>query len=416
MRFKFSYTFIFIILLFSSCFLFNNGEASYSTNIAWKSNSFVVANSRNISLVDSAVYIFGEAVPSSGGELLVKVDANTGSVIWKTEPFPSAQQIAPMVIDDYVYVFVGDSIIYSFEVKTGKLSAIIETDTEGIGTKTEWNAITHENYLYFGVLVGRSGNYLARLNTNVIKRSQNTTESQNIQPEVVWKPESESRLFSETVIKDNIIYFTTSTFLINEDPIELVGINMDTITEVFHKWIDYDDGWGENPLIVQANNIYILSRSISAYNLNTGAQVFLKTFSDDTPDKELYSPASSLGLTYHEGKIYYTNGTSGHPGDRDDYQNIFCIDAQTGELVWSDIPLDSESLGTNPIIYNNRMYVPHGYGLRVYNPKNGKLIGVDNSFCGVGRGRNLLYNNYMITVRCDENTGDGTLVAVNLGG
>ncbi|MDR2956206.1 MAG: PQQ-binding-like beta-propeller repeat protein [Prevotella sp.] len=407
-----------LVPLFSSCFLFINGndESSYSTDIAWKSDSSWVNHYGYISLVDSAVYAFGEAAPGSGGELLVKVDANTGSVIWKTEPFPSAQLVAPIVIGEYVYIFINDSLIYSFEVETGELSAIIETDTENTGLEIEWNVIAYENYLCFGIQIGRGENYLAKLDTHVIDRFLNPTEPQHIQPEMVWNPQTEGRVYAQLVTRDNIIYSLSTSFMINDDPVELVGINMDTKTEVFHNWIDYDDGMAAFPLLINNDLIYILSESISAYNLNTGKQVFLKTFSDDTPDKEWYSSASSLGLTYHNGKIYYTNGNSGHPGDGDDYQNIFCIDAQTGELVWSDIPLDSESLGTNPIIHNNRMYVPHGYGLRVYNPKNGKLIGVDKSFCGAGMGRNLLYNNYMITVRCDENTGDGTLVAVNLGG
>jgi outer membrane protein assembly factor BamB len=388
----------------------NDEDPSYTTNIAWESDTFVAHHYRSVTIVNSAVYIFGAAASDSEGEMLVKVDANNGSVIWKTDPFPIAELISPKVIDDYVYVFIGKSLIYSFEEKTGELSAIIDTDME-----IDWSVIAYKNYLYFGAGIGSGEHYLVRLNTADIDRTMNVTESQHIIPEVIWTTETGKVVWAEPVVKDNIIY--THTYPASYDvPVEFVGINMDTKDIEWYKQINYDDGWSQYSLSIHEDIIYILSSSISAYNLNTGEQVFLKTFSDDTPDKELYSPADSLGQTYHEGKIYFTNGSSRYSGDGDDYQNIFCIDAQTGELVWSDIPLDSESLGTNPIIHNNRMYVPHHYGLRVYNPKNGKLIGVDKSFCGAGRGRNLLYNNYMITVRCDENTGDGTLVALNLGG
>ena len=97
------------------------------------------------------------------------------------------------------------------------------------------------------------------------------------------------------------------------------------------------------------------------------------------------------------------------------HRNIHCIDAETGELVWNAIAKDSESLETNPIIAHGRLYVSQHSGLRVYEPETGKLIGVDKSFCGAGMGRNVLYNDYMICLRVDRNTGDGRMVAVYVG-
>jgi len=40
---------------------------------------------------------------------------------------------------------------------------------------------------------------------------------------------------------------------------------------------------------------------------------------------------------------------------------------------------------------------------------------VDKSFCGTGLGRNVLYNDYMICVRENRDTGEGKLVAVYVG-
>ncbi len=306
-----------------------------------------------------------------------------------------------------MYVFIYPSLIYSYD---------IETDIESNGIEIYSNAIIYENYLYFGFgIPGTSGHYLTRLDTTSIDRTRNQNEAQYIKPEIVWTPESGRPVWAKPIVKDNIIY--TLTFVgFDDNPIELAGIDMDTKTKVFHKWIDYDDGGERNSLTICNDIIYILgSDSFSAYNLKTTEQVFVKIFSEKIPEKERYRAGGSVVITDYDEKFYYTSTVSRRLNDTDELRNIFCVDANTGNLLWNDIAPQSESLGTNPIIYNNKMYVPHGYGLRVYNPKTGKLIGVDKSFDGFGHGRNLLYNNYMITIRRNNN-GVGKVVAVDVGG
>jgi outer membrane protein assembly factor BamB len=132
----------------------------------------------------------------------------------------------------------------------------------------------------------------------------------------------------------------------------------------------------------------------------------------DTPDRENYG-GYTYQAVYYKGKVYYTSGESESGAD---FRNIHCIDAKTGKLVWSAIAKYSESLETNPIIAHDRLYVSQGSGIRVYNPENGKLIGVDKSFYGMGMGRNLLYGDYMICIRMDRGgSGTGNLVAVYVG-
>jgi outer membrane protein assembly factor BamB len=160
--------------------------------------------------------------------------------------------------------------------------------------------------------------------------------------------------------------------------------------------------------------LYYLSWAISAYNLKTGKQLYLKEFSlSNTSNNEgFYHAGGAVDKVFYKGKIYYTNGSSFRNG----FRNINCIDAETGKLVWHDIYKYSESLGINPIIAHGKMYVPQFMGIRVYNPDNGKLIGVDTSFCGFGTGgRCLLYNDYMITARVNRDTGESQIVAVYVG-
>ncbi len=403
---------VFIVPLFSSCSVLNsegNGESSYTAKILWESNAFVLGSNSNISIEGSSIYVFERTEHRADDDyMLVKLNANTGSVIWQTEPFPMIQLITPKALGNYVYVFIYPSLIYSYNIETGELSTIIQTDTENSGIEIEWNAIAYENYLYFGIY--GTENYLARLDTTTIERTRNPADVQHITPEVIWRPALGNYVLAEPVIKDNIIYCLSYCGITSDDPIELVGINMDTKVVVFHKWIDYDKGMERNSLFIHEDIIYVLGESLSAFNLNTGEQIFKKTFSGinplTAPDNEWYAAIfSSRGKIYHKGKIYYTNS----------YAHVICIDAQTGKLVWKDAVPPAGSLGINPVIVNDKMYIPYYSGLRVYNTNTGKLIGVDTSLLSSGSGRSLLYNDYMITVRRDRNTGSGTLVAVDVG-
>ena len=136
-------------------------------------------------------------------------------------------------------------------------------------------------------------------------------------------------------------------------------------------------------------------------------------FTDDLPNHKWYD-GRPLQAVFSNGKIYYTSNNFDSPLG---YRNIQCIDAATGKLVWNTITKNSESLHTNPVITHKRLYVSQYYGLFVFEPESGKLIGVDRSFCGAGfLGRNILYNDYMICVQIDDSdTGGGRMVAVYVG-
>jgi hypothetical protein len=98
----------------------------------------------------------------------------------------------------------------------------------------------------------------------------------------------------------------------------------------------------------------------------------------------VYANHAESDAAFYKGRIYYTYGV-GNPFADHDYRNIQCIDAKTGNLIWNDISKNSESHGTNPIVAYNRVYVPEGNGMRVYDTETGRLI-------GVAIARNFLYN------------------------
>jgi outer membrane protein assembly factor BamB len=222
------------------------------------------------------------------------------------------------------------------------------------------------------------------------------------------------------VIKDNVVY--VHTFARDSCIVELAGINVDTKEVVFYTTfgtredgLQFENGIMPHSLYIHDDVLYFLSSSFSAYNLKNGQQLYQKLlFTDGTLESlaKVYLAWDIIDATFYNGRFYYTTKDSVNSG----FRNIHCIDAATGELVWNDTAARSESLGTNPIIAHGRMYVPQvSTGLRVYDPDTGKLIGVDTSFAGFPTGRNILYNDIMITTRMDRATYDNRIVAVYVG-
>jgi len=218
----------------------------------------------------------------------------------------------------------------------------------------------------------------------------------------------------------NVIY--TGTNVLEGKSVEIAGFDTDTKEMVFHvtfggsedidlKARRIEVGSRNNPIFIHDNVLYYLSTSISAWDLVTGERLYRHVFTNDLPYSKMYM-AETLQAVFYKGNIYFTGSISYSPYDS--FRNIHCINAATGKLVWNAIAKDSASLDTNPVIANDKLYVPQGHGLWVYNPENGKLIGVDKSFHGTSFGRNILYKDYMICIRKDDDDG-GKLVAVYVG-
>jgi hypothetical protein len=209
-----------------------------------------------------------------------------------------------------------------------------------------------------------------------------------------------------------------------KEVVELVGLDRETGEVMFYttfggpedldKNTDYPElgaGVGGNPIFIHNDVLYYLSWSLAAWDLNSGQRLYRRIFTVDIPDSKMCMANEILQATYDGGKIYYVSFDNYYTPES---RNIHCIDAATGELVWNAIAIGSETLDTNPLVIHNRLYVSQASGLRVYEPATGKLIGVDQSFCGAGMGRNVLYNDYMLCVRRDPDNADGRLVAVDV--
>ncbi|MDR0290555.1 MAG: PQQ-like beta-propeller repeat protein, partial [Treponema sp.] len=96
------------------------------------------------------------------------------------------------------------------------------------------------------------------------------------------------------------------------------------------------------------------------------------------------------------------------------FRNIFCVNEKNGKLEWGAIPKKSEALGGVPIIYDNKVFVPHMNGICVYDADTGKLLGVDENIEGSALCFNQLYGSTMITSRESDEYPNGQIIALDL--
>jgi hypothetical protein len=354
-------------------------------------------------IIENEYVYFHETQKNNATPMLCKLNAQTGQIAWKV-PSDYSSLAHPVINGDYLYVFMNTNYFLCFEKETGAIAARVVVDINNQRLSMPWGIARYENYLYFGIGNYTSNNYFARLDTGLINMERRTSE-QRLEAEALWSSQYDFAVCSAPVFYNNAVYF--HTFVRDKSrPVELVGIHMETREQIFYYpfgnegGYSYEPGWGFNSLLLVDDILYFISASISAYNLTNGRRLYYKKFEIDMPPKKNYSAAYHVEATYYNGKIYYTTMSSNGVYDWG-YYNIFCIDAKTGNLAWGTIPKQSESLLVNPVIAHGKMYITHGYGLKVYNPENGKLIGADKNFCGNAVERNILYGDYLITTRDD---------------
>ena len=414
-----------ICILFSTCnnICDNNNtenEPPYAVKIAWDHG--LMSNDFESHIINDDYVYFYECPPEYNQVniyTLTKLEAETGNLIWRSIMFSNILRCQPIIIDGYVYVFLQPNIVLCFDTETGEHIATAQIDKE---FELEQNIIAYQCYLYFGLW--GNGRYFARFNTQDIQLNGNPDIVQDCAAELLWIPKTNGYVTGKPCIYNNTIFAGTYNPSL-EEPVELVGLDMDTWQEVFYTTFGGPDdtnigilfpedgaGIAGNPIFIHGDILYYLSWSISAWNLKNGKRLYRHTFPDNTPQSKRYFANNILQAVYYKGNIYYA---SNHLYETPEDRNIHCINAATGKLVWNAIAKGSETLTTNLIVAHDKVYVSQFYGgFRVYDFKSGKLIGADHSFYGRGMSRNVLYKDYILCIRTDPDTGDGRLVAVDI--
>ena len=412
---------ILILCLVSASCGFNEAEnpegwPPYTAKIAWDSGLY--SNSYHSHMVDGDYVYFYERPPGYtfvNIYTLTKLDARTGKFIWRTAMFSDIILCQPVAIGDYIYVFLMENVIVCFDKNTGEQTATVEVKVNNDDfARMNYNIMAYEQYLYLSIW-DHTGRYFTRLDMNNIDYGD-ANSIQSHTPEIIWELNKGGFHLAKPVVHNNTVYTATWTAWA-EGPVQLAGFDLDTMQMVFYETFgglgvgDIQDlGSHGNPIFIYKDTLYYLSKSISAWNLNTGELLFRHIFTRSANNESYYFAIDILQAAYYQKKIYYTSKSHGDMG----FRNIHCIDAKTGELVWNTAVKNSYTLDTNLIIHNDRLYVAQSEGFFVYDPKGGGILGVDRFFRGEEMSRNILYNDYIICIRMD-NGWEGKLVAVYVG-
>jgi len=345
---------------------------------------------------------------------LNKINHENGEIVWSTDYFKSVFICQPVIIGNYIYLITTDNIVICIDKTTGITSARAKLAYGDLNMQINMNYIAYKNYVYFGYSeIDAAGNthgenYLARFDANMIIMNGNA-QVQILEPELLWQSRYNNVIHeSRPVVYDDVVYCSTMTTN-GQTPVEIAGININTKEEIFYKTIGengeapYGDGGGEYSLYAVNDILYYFGRLFTAYDLKANKQLYFINIGVYTLPKDNYS-VLYRPPTFYNNNAYYTN-TLGY---------LFCVDGMKGKPIWSVSPKEEYSLLTNPIIYDSKVFIPHESGIRVYNPDNGQLIGVEKTIKGNGYAFNLLNGSTMITSMFSDEYPDGQLIALDL--
>lgn len=232
---------IIAVLLFALCLVFscdlftkNNGdeEPPYTVKIAWDSGLYSCSY-RAHTVHEDNVYFYErpEGINSYGVYRLTKVNADTGSFVWRSLIFMNIVFCQPVVIGGYVYVFLQPNVIMCFDKETGEHTAMVKVNIDNKDLRISNYPTAYQNHIYLGLYWDSS--YFVRLNISDINQNGDPENMQNVTPEILWEPALISSVGAKTVIHNNIVYTATNTG--RYAPVEIAGFEVETKQMVFYK-------------------------------------------------------------------------------------------------------------------------------------------------------------------------------------
>ena len=445
--------FIILPVLLSSCWLSSNNnnkpvnqeETIYTPDIVWTLNTKCCYGTWFTNQYGRYYYIV--EYDSNDGEdfFYSKVDLTNGNKVWSSKVFPFKAHAVPLKVKlnnkDCIIIAGHHSVTYILDDENGELLASIVFYQEylseqfDIFNRNSYSWVFVDNCLYWGSHVsdeiGDDGNIiinsnpqgLVKLDLSKVDFTKPAEEEQFIEPVMAWTNNDDRQIiYMYPVVKDDIIYFVT------RDKWEKQGYcnigAFDTVSGKL-KWKKKSNsltGNGWNNMCIADDKLYVIEVGQGCYDLKTGETIWEQR-QEVEELKDNYGIEASIysrGITYWEGKLYFTNITSWTAAstlgvDEKYINNIECIDANTGKFIWGDMPKDSGSLDTKPHIVNGKCLVVAWDNLRVYDAVNGNLIGVDNSFISCGKELNASYEDLFVFFDNDPKNITSVLTAIRIG-
>ena len=318
-------------------------------------------------------------------------------------------------------------LIYCYAENNGKLLARIQigtTETEAIYNRCSLETIvTDRTALYWGS-AGEPGSisaHLLKLDLDTIDYTQNGAIQIRVPRSLYTKADWRQCIFWAAPIIDNgVLYFNTLNRDYPDGYSTLVAIDLQSETVKWEKQLSGVAGTTLNTLLVRDDILYVINSSLLRVNKYTGEILTRYDSEENSTEHPATTPSPSLcGIWYDDGRLYYTTICSSDAHSQTGIPEKFiyslvCIDAKTLKFLWGFHPVSGTS-STYPAVKDGKAYiVTHIDGLRVFDAKTGKLLGVDKSIIAWGDEANVLYKDYFIFFNKNFKTNRATLCAIRV--
>lgn len=357
----------------------------------------------------------------------------TGVYVWKADQISDGEQWRSSNVvkvgNKLYFMRPNKGLIYCYAENNGKLLAQIQigtTETEAIYNRCSLETIvTDGTALYWGS-AGEPGSisaHLLKLDLDTIDYTQNGAIQIRVPRSLYTKADwRQCTFWSAPIIDGNILFFNTFNIKHPEGYSTLVAIDLQSETVKWEKELHGLQGRVNNDLIIKDNILYMLDvTALLRVDKHTGEVLTRYDDEKDPPyTQPLMIPTVSLcGIWYDDGRLYYTTvgstETASQTGmSKDLVYSLVCIDAKTLKFLWGFHPVSGSS-STYPVVKDGKAYiVTHIDGLRVFDAKSGKLLGVDKSIIAWGDEANVLYKDYFIFFNTNFKTNRATLCAIRV--
>jgi len=434
--------FILSALLLTACsscdLLFNNTkqkddgkEPAYTPNYAWQLKLDGTQIGSQMYIQQQFLYLVERIHREDADIQLVKIDMETGVYVWKADQISDGEQWRSSNVvkvgNKLYFMRPNKGLIYCYAENNGKLLAQIQigtTETEAIYNRCSLETIvTDGTALYWGSAgdPGSISAHLLKLDLDTIDYTQNGAIQIRVPRSLYTKADWRQCIFwAAPIIDDNILYFNTYNRDYPNGYSTLAAIDLQSETVKWEKKLHGLQGVVHNPLLIQKNIIYILDTSLLRIDKQNGD--ILNRYDEIGPPftQPMMIPAISLcGIWYDNDRLYYTTVASTETPSQtgDSWELVYslvCIDAKTLKFLWGFHPVSGSS-STYPVVKDGKAYiVTHIDGLRVFDAKTGKLLGVDKSIIAWGDEANVLYKDYFIFFNKNFKTNRATLCAIRV--
>ena len=435
--------FILSALLLTACsscdLLFNSNkqkdtEPVYTPNYAWK----LELDGRRIGsqpYTEEQYFYLIEYLSDTKAVQLVKINMETGYYVWKAEALDDGHEWYSsniVKVDNKLYFMRPNSgLIYCYADNDddGKLLARVQigtTEAEAIRNSCSLETIvTDGTALYWGS-AGEPGTapisgHLLKLDINTIDYTKYSTIQVCIPHSLYTKgTRYECTFWSAPIIDNGVLYFNTLNCDYPDGYSTLVAIDLQSETVKWEKKLSGVAGTTLNTLLVRDDILYVINSSLLRVNKYTGDILTRYDSEENSTEHPATTPSPSLcGIGYDNGRLYYTTICSSDAHSQTGIPEKFiyslvCIDTKTLKFLWGFHPVSGTS-STYPVVKDGKAYiVTHIDGLRVFDAKTGKLLGVDKSIIAWGDEANVLYKDYFIFFNTNFKTNRATLCAIRV--